>query len=238
MDNLQNTLILVLNLKREDQRRISALSQLNGVDFEFIEAIDGSVDENMGSNLVTPPVDAIWQSHVKAYKKFLKTDLSFCLILEDDFHISKRELLWETINGVKNFAPDVVQLGWLETGLDIRFQRIYEGTTYRLMRVLNWLSRYSKNLANLTDSRLRSRRTAQTPKNSIPDSFLPGAHGYLISRKFAESVIPLNSPTFLAADDFLMALSKMRSLNFMRMKESLIEQAGTSQVGSERFTRN
>lgn len=235
---LHNILVLVISLESEDHRRFKVIEQFDSTGFLFVNAVNGKTNKNMGNRFVTPPIDAIWNSHKKAYREFLSTKKSYCLILEDDFVIWSQDAIWQKIGILTRIKPDLVQLGWLQTGMDIRLQRIYEGFTYLLIRILNRLFGNFQQYANTLGCKLRPSRANALPSLVIPDSFLPGAHGYLISRKFAAAVLELNNPTFLSADDFLISISRMRSFNSMRFRKSLIGQRGTSHVDSERFIRS
>jgi GR25 family glycosyltransferase involved in LPS biosynthesis len=230
-------LILVVSLDSAKDRRALVVNQLKGRDFKFVSAIDGKTDEFMGNPFVTPTVDAIWNSHKEAYRNFLSTTKDYCLILEDDFLVKDLELLFKTIENLRKFDPDLVQVGWLQTGFDIWLLRLNEEISYFLFRLLNRLARFAPRIQNLCLRKMRTRRASQFPSSVIPDSFLPGAHGYLISRRFAESVLKLNNPTFLSADDFLIAITKMRSFNVCRIRKSLIDQFGGSMVDGNRFTQ-
>jgi len=234
---IEKMLILVVSLESATNRRALVVSQLKGHDFKFVSAIDGKTNGFMGNPFVTATVDAIWNSHKEAYKGFLSSAHDYCLVLEDDFLIKDFNLLSKNLESLVNFNPDLVQVGWLQTGFDIWVLRVNEGISYYIFRFLNRIAKFSPRLQRLCMGKMRTRRASRFPSTVIPDSFLPGAHGYLISRKFAESVLKLNDPTFLSADDFLIALTKMRSFNVCRTRKCLISQSGGSMAGGNRFTQ-
>jgi hypothetical protein len=234
---IDNLLILVVSLENASERRRQAETQLDGYEFRFVSAINGETDLSMGNQFVTAPVDAIWNSHKKAYREFLSSEMDFCLILEDDFlFINPKSLPLSLVLFIK-LKADIVQLGWLQTGPDIRLQRLFEGVTYFFFRCLNRIAKFSSKTRKAISEKMRPQRTRRFPAEVIPDSFLPGAHGYLISRNFAAGALQVNSPTFLSADDFLIAVTKMRSFDVCRSRRSLIGQFGASLVGSHRFTQ-
>jgi GR25 family glycosyltransferase involved in LPS biosynthesis len=235
--NVDGLLILVVSLESATERKARVSAQLQNADFAFVSAIDGKKDQSMGNRFVTAPVDAIWHSHKKAYKEFLSSNEEFCLILEDDFLITEPDSLIKSLKLLTKFKFDLFQLGWLETGTDIRMLKLIDGFTYFLFRSLNRVSRYMPNLRKALQKKMRPRRTSRYPSTVIPDSFLPGAHGYVISRTFAENVLTLNDPTFLSADDFLIAITKMRSFDVCRSRKNLIGQLGHSMAGTNRFTQ-
>ena len=50
----------------------------------------------------------------------------------------------------------------------------------------------------------------------VPSDIRAGAHAYVIRNEMAAELIKLNDPVFLAADDFFMALGRMRSFRMHR----------------------
>jgi GR25 family glycosyltransferase involved in LPS biosynthesis len=237
MNQLASYEVLIVSLDTDILRREACKSQLIGWNYRFIPAIDGRSNRESGYGLVTAPVEAIWQSHNLALRGFLATESRYCLILEDDFAVKNPKKFEDLLRALLNEEFDLAQVGWLTTGLDIAFLRFYEAALYMVLRVLNRLSRYSARLAKVLESKLRPRRCGQVPSFSIPDSFFPGAHAYVVSRDFAEAVLNLNNPIFLATDDFYSALSKMRSFNVFRTRKSFVAQKGDSSAGENRFTR-
>jgi GR25 family glycosyltransferase involved in LPS biosynthesis len=229
--------ILVISLDADLQRREICISQLFGYNYKFVSAIDGRGKEKSNNSLVTAPVEAIWQSHGLALRQFLAGDFRYCLVLEDDFRIKDRRRFDDLVSQVLQEDFDLVQVGWLTTGLDIALLRTYEAVLYSLFRALNRISRSSRKLTKFLEKKLRPGRALQVPNFAIPDSFLPGAHAYFVSRNLAEMVLQLNNPTFLATDDFYVALSKMRSFNVFRTRRSFVQQQGKTSTGSDRFTR-
>lgn len=229
--------ILVISLDTDTQRREACISQLFGYKYEFVSAIDGRGKGDLSNGLVTAPIEAIWQSHCLALARFLAGSSRYCLILEDDFLIKDRKRFDDLVRKILQEEFDLVQVGWLTTGGDILLLRTYEAILYSLFRALNRISRSSHKLTKILEKKLRPARALQVPNFAIPDSFLPGAHAYFVSRNFAEMVLRLNNPTFLATDDFYIALSKMRSSNVFRTRRSFVQQHGKSSTGSDRFTR-
>lgn len=230
--------ILIINLQSEGTRRLRCTEQLQGIKHEFIIAVDGRGLANEAGGLVTASVEAIWLSHLKALNTFLNSDYEYGLVLEDDFDIANTEEFKDILGLITKYQFDLVQLGWLNTGFDVAILKNYERVTYWIFRLLNSLSRFNSVIKKLVNGRLRPTRASEVPSFAIPDSFLPGAHAYMVSRDFATAVVRLNTPTFLAADDFYMALARMRAFNVFRLKKSIVSQKGASTIGSDRFTRN
>jgi len=82
---------------------------------------------------------------------------------------------------------------------------------------------------------LRVSRSGRSPKEYIPDNFLPGGHFYLVSVKFAAAIRGLNNPQFLATDDMYIALAKMRSFLFLRCSKNLVKQKSFPKWEGPRF---
>ena len=94
--------IYVVNLKRDNARRkniINEIEKQNIKNYEIIDAIDGNeLSEQELNNLsykdknlinpwnikMSPSQVGCALSHIKIYKKFIKTDYNYALILEDD----------------------------------------------------------------------------------------------------------------------------------------------------------
>ncbi|MCG5235044.1 glycosyltransferase family 25 protein [Xanthobacter oligotrophicus] len=84
-------LVLLINLARRPDHLAFVRNQLDalGIAFERIDAIDGrAVDVGPGTDLISPVERACALSHRKAWMRFLDSDASHCLILEDDVLIA------------------------------------------------------------------------------------------------------------------------------------------------------
>lgn len=89
----QSIPVYVLNLARATDRRVSITNHLSrsGIQFEFIEAIDGNTlsPEELNTllpeqNRYAPGVIGCYLSHLKAYKTIIDRKIEIALILEDD----------------------------------------------------------------------------------------------------------------------------------------------------------
>lgn len=80
-------LILLINLKKREDRLSKMKSRLSGLDYKIIEAIDGNnlvnsilqIESNLSNN-----EKACVASHIKALNYFLSTEEKTCIVLEDD----------------------------------------------------------------------------------------------------------------------------------------------------------
>lgn len=183
---------------------------------------------------VTSGVHAVWKSHMKCMQLLLQSSSTHALILEDDFKILKPKQLFSSLLRSEVRAYDVIQLGWIVPGIDNRIDLVFKQlehfifrSTFRLLKTLK--------VGPKQVSRLRPRAHGNAPKGFIPDNFQPGGHCYMVSRKFASSILKMNDPQFLAVDDLYIALAKMRTLKFIRSKRNLASQRPFQKWQGQRF---
>ena len=99
----------VINLKSRQKRRDKMKKTLQGLDYEIVDAIDGqklkvrklikdgllNTEYYDPSGVLTRNIIGCSLSHIKVWKKFLKSGLDTCLILEDDIFLT-REIVRHT----------------------------------------------------------------------------------------------------------------------------------------------
>ena len=99
----------VINLKSRQKRRDEMEKTLRGLDYEVVDAIDGqklkvrklikdgllNTEYYDPSGVLTRNIIGCSLSHIKVWKKFLKSGLDTCLILEDDIFLT-REIVRHT----------------------------------------------------------------------------------------------------------------------------------------------
>jgi GR25 family glycosyltransferase involved in LPS biosynthesis len=158
------------------------------------------------------------------------------LVLEDDailnFDISQIEFFSSIMT---EHEIDFLQVGYLKINLA-------EGA---LIELKNWYSFFTRtaiaaSFFNLFGFKEVGRAKGQIwrgylPKNFIVNDVRFGAHCYLITPKFASKILALNSPAFLPADDFYVALSRAKSFKMIRLRRSLSQQDASISSFSKRF---
>lgn len=227
----------LINLANRTDRLESSRIQLSKVDSAFvrIEAVFISPNANEASTLVTNGVKGCWESHRKCFVEFLKTEEEFALICEDDLEITRLEAFYQAMNwGISN-QVDLIQLGFLVQGIRNRVTYSIDALEQLAFKAIYKLSKISNTKFSSFNNKLRVRRYGLTSFKYVPDSFLPGTHCYIISRRMAQSVLSLNSPQFLSADDFFIALSKMRSFDMYRIRKSAVKQNNSVASIDDRF---
>jgi GR25 family glycosyltransferase involved in LPS biosynthesis len=224
----------LINLDGRPDRLETSKKQLQnlGLVFQRISAIDG---KNIhGNSFLTSNVLACWQSHLLAYETFLASDANYALILEDDFEICKPSKFEKNLQKWSSVEYDLVQIGFLVPGFYNKFKYIFEEIEKGFFNLLSKF--FSLMKFHSLGSRLRISEASTTPIWMTASSFLPGTHAYLISRSLAEAIV-MEGASNLSADEYFIALSKMRSFKIGRLWKSHVEQNGSEPSIQIRFTR-
>jgi GR25 family glycosyltransferase involved in LPS biosynthesis len=224
--------IFLINLDDRRDRLDSATKQLNEIDLKFtrVSAVSSrDVEENL---FLTEPVLACWKSHIKTYSRLIASDLEYALVLEDDFLIKNPKKFSSFLESLYMEQFDLLQIGFLLPGMFNRMRWIFEELEKLIFYSLGLISR-NLGLKSLSQ-RLRIAEARSVSVRFTQSSFLPGTHAYLINRKMALALMSLDSPQF-SADEFFIALSKMRSFKMARFWRSLITQSNSAPSINDRF---
>jgi len=224
--------IYLINLDYRSDRLDNSLRQLNmeGLTFARISAVDGrNLKENM---FQTPTVLACWQSHLLAYEALLASKSSFALILEDDFQINRKYCLNKNIEKWISLNFDLLQVGFLTIGVFNKMRWVFEETQKLSFRLIGLLAKIFR--MKTISSRLRVREALDSNSSITVSSFFPGTHAYIISRKLAGAILSEGANN-LSADEYFIALSKMRAFDIGRLWKSRIGQNGSDPSILRRF---
>jgi GR25 family glycosyltransferase involved in LPS biosynthesis len=227
----------VINLDKETARYASVLSEADafGVEIERLSAVNAENIEDIDEHYVSLGVRAAWLSHMNAMKRFLDSNLEFAIITEDDFHIDKPNRLKTILAKDSTYNYDFIQFGFLLPGVDTHIKFRVTNLQQKGFGLLSHLAKLPlfKNLK--MGNRLRVREALLAPEGIIESDSLPGAHFYMVSRKFAKEVTSLNNPQYLSIDDFFSALSKMRAFKMGRTRKSFVSQLPFQSWTGSRF---
>lgn len=228
---------LVINVEKRVERRENMEKRLSekSIQHEFVKAIEPSSFPIDTKLYLTETAEAVWRSHLECLKLASKNPVP-TLILEDD------AVLDFDLNYLNNCVQLMVQhnIHFLQIGhLKIN---IAESSS---ILVRNLYSYFTKNaLASkfftFFGFKEVSRAKSQVWRKSLPNAFVVndiryGAHCYLVSPDFAREVISLNSPAFLPADDFYVALGHSKTYRMIRLLKSHSSQDGTPSSFTKRF---
>lgn len=221
----------MINLDDRLDRLSWATSQAEKFHFDFQRCAAIS-SHALEFQFVTSNVGACFESHRLVWKRILESDSEYGLVLEDDFDFDKFDLVYLSKILNEN-ALDLIQIGFLKTGIRDRFDYVLTNIKHLLLLLVKILS------SKLGMSQILSRPIVHEVNTAfpylVPANFRAGAHAYIISRRMAESIVTLNKPPFLAADDFLMALSRMRTFKMYRFLKSHCRQTSISTSIVDRF---
>jgi len=224
--------IFLINLDDRKDRLDSSTEQLNEIDLQFTRVSAVSSRDVEESLFLTQPVLACWKSHINTYSMLIASDLEYALVLEDDFLIKNPKKFSGFLESLNVEKYDLLQLGFLLPGTFNRARWIFEELEKLIFFSLGFIS---KNIGLKSFSqRLRITEARNASVRFTQSSFLPGTHAYLINRKMAFALISLDSPQF-SADEFFIALSKMRSFRMARFWRSLITQSHSTPSINDRF---
>jgi len=227
-------IIYIINLDYASERLQNSFDQISLFSFQALRvpAIYAKNIKDCDMKYVSPGVAAIWKSHIKAIETFLESNEEFAVITEDDFVITDIGLFRKSKQVFSDNELDLLQVGFLTTGIDVFLKKFVENHQYRLFRLVSKIAGFVPFLETKIQNRMRLLDVRRFDKSLIPFSFLPGAHCYIISRRLATEILNMNSPQFLSTDDFFTALARMRSFNIARLKTSAVSQSQLpSQVG-------
>jgi GR25 family glycosyltransferase involved in LPS biosynthesis len=228
---------LVINLESRADRREVMSSRLadKNLTYRFIQAVEPKNLNQDRKIFLTETAESVWLSH----RKCLEVAASWntpTLILEDDAILNFDRSQIEFFSSIMaELEIDFLQVGYLKINLA-------EGA---LIQLKNWYSFFTRtalaaNFFNLFGFKEVGRAKGQIWRGSLPKNFIVndvrfGAHSYLITPKFATQILALNSPVFLPADDFYVALSRAKSFKMIRLRKSLSQQDASSSSFSKRF---
>lgn len=227
-----NVGVFLINLDDRKDRLESSTKQLEELGLQFTRIPAVSYNEVGESMFLTAPVLACWKSHLKSYSTLIASDFDYALVLEDDFSISSPNRFSDFLSNLELEKYDLLQVGFLLPGLFNRLRWFYEELEKLFFYTLGLFSK-SVGLKSLS-KKLRIEEARSASVKFTQSSFLPGTHAYLISREMALSLTDLDSPQ-LSADEFLIALSKMRSFRMSRYWRSLITQSNSAPSINNRF---
>lgn len=224
----------VINLDSREDRWESVKTQVKHLGIEVCRVSATTVESVVASPHVTDVIAATWQSHQKAMRAFLDTPDEFAFIMEDDFILSNR---WSEKSLSLNEAvkADFLQLGFLITNIADRFQITFNGFVDFSLKCLRELSVVLGPFGISLKRKLLIREQVGVPFKFVCNDIRPGAHAYIVSRRFAKAVLSINSPEFLSADAAYMSMGWMRSFRMLRIRRSLVGQSDSISSINQRF---
>jgi len=213
--------VYVISLPRRLDRRERVNRLLNGIDFEFVDAIDGYKDidiqelietEELSTEfkdpvgLITKGIVGCALSHKKAWKRFLdsKQDIS-AVFFEDDF----------------TMTTDIFRQ---PPGQEITKESSYTQYYTELLDEINIIEDWDVIFLGKKKLKYNGERVTDKIVSPIFGKSGWGAHSYVLNRKSAKKLLDLYSPIDYAVDVFL-ETNKCYSVNpslFRQESDSLL----------------
>lgn len=225
----------VINLNSRKDRWESVEKQIQSLGVPLIRVEAVSKNDVLVEPFVTSAVAAAWYSHKKAMSLFLGTQDEYALILEDDFLLQAR---WANFEFAKYQSLDIdfLQIGYLvTTPLDLLEMKI-KATADLFLKLLTWVAHTRVMKKTNIRNKVLIREQLNLPLHLVASDIRPGAHAYIVSRKFALAMQQINSPVVLSTDALYIAMGWMRSFKFVRFRKSIISQSDSVTSINERFS--
>ena len=227
----------VINLDSRHDRWTDVERQSKKIGFPIFRIPAVTVENrDFKGSMVTEGVQAIWDSHVLAMRTFLKTYDPYCIIMEDDFKILSSNLEAFDIHA-RRMHIDFLQMGFLKTSYWERVSIRKANLSDRLLKILVFMTKHFPFGLDALRGKVLIREQLGIESGFIMGDIRPGAHCYLISRRFASACVNLNYPTAISTDGFFMAISWMRTFKMLRLKKSKVTQSKSPTSVKNRFKR-
>jgi GR25 family glycosyltransferase involved in LPS biosynthesis len=208
----------LINLDIRTDRLKDVSHNLQNLKLVRIKAVDGS-QLPRSLHFVNPNVAACWLSHQKAFRSFLETNHTHCVIFEDDAVGRKNFLTYlGKVQKTDLSSIDFLQLGFLtyrgklDDGRIYFFQKIFDSQLYFLR------------LNQLFFRRLTPQKKIYMKLGIKVGDVQAGSHAYVISRRLAKDLLEFNNPVFLATDLVFMSLKTSPQYSIFRKISSIVNQ--------------
>lgn len=227
----QNSLRLIqsyiINLTSRPDRKKHAIDQVSKFQLNsiFLEAV--SVEELGPKNLgfLSPPAFACWQSHIKAFESFLKTEDLRVAVFEDDFRIKDFNTLESLIQRIDLADIGIVQIGFLANNYREKIDIVLKNFEFVFFSLISRMCAHNSFFRVRFGNRLRVQRASGVPFGFVPDDLRAGAHAYIISRPAATRIVAdFKEQKALTADGFLIASNWTKPFRTLRVHRSFVGQ--------------
>lgn len=225
----------VINLTSRTDRWDACTTQwtFKSIPLHRIEAVESSSIPKEETEFLPTQVVANWQSQCRTFREFLSTSESHALVLEDDFMLGGIELT-KYVNYFQSGNFDFLQLGYLNNSLGDRFNVFAVNMRDLILKLLNRVAKRFSKMRGLLQKLLVSEQS-HIPFSIVMNDPRAGSHAYLISREFAENMLLINKPTFLATDGLFIAIGNLRFLKMGRLRKNLVKQSDSPSSITSRF---
>lgn len=189
-----------------------------GLPFTRISAVDAKLMNIHGDSFVKPAVAACWASHLSVFKEMVESNIKCALICEDDIDFGRLNVN-QLVETMSRLELDVLQIGFLHGTIGRKVDLFGRNLLHSILYVLKILNRLGMSPRRFSNSPQIEEVSLRHPW-LVPNDFRFGTHCYLISLEAATKILRIGGSQFLAADDFFVALAKMRYFRIHRLLKS------------------
>lgn len=221
--NIRNPInLLVINLATRSDRRSAMQHRLEKIILEpkFVKAIEPKDLHTNQETYLRKTAECVWLSHKECLRLASESSCP-TLILEDDaiLQLDNAKLLY-LIKQIEDNKIDFLQIGFLHLNsaesISILIRNIYN-----LVLKFQLAPKIFEHFGFKEVTRSEKQHWRKNmPWNFVVNDIRYGAHCYLVTPEFATKMLALNSPAFLSADDFYVALGKMKTFKMVRLSRS------------------
>jgi GR25 family glycosyltransferase involved in LPS biosynthesis len=218
--------VYLINLSRRRDRLVTALAELDKVNAQVtrIEAVDSQSFQKETSLFISKAAYVCALSHKKALLKFLESNEAYGIIVEDDLVINSPSSFDMALRIAHENDLDLLQIGYVKTGVVDTLDLFIVNLMSSVFKSLNFIL---KKINTPPPNRIRLTRNLGLPRYLVPDNFRAGAHCYLISRRFALTLINVIETSNNTYDGLLMSISLHRKFRIARLRKSAVNQRKT-----------
>jgi GR25 family glycosyltransferase involved in LPS biosynthesis len=219
-------LAFVINLDSRPDRWYECQVQFRKLPFVpmRLPAIDSSSATIRGVDYVSNAVAACNYSHRESWQRFLNSSAEYLFVFEDDFVVTKKISL-EVFNILISQDLDFLQVGYITSSFGEKISLGVENFRDSILKGILLLLKMSYRGKGLISQRLLLRERVGLQFNVVLNSAGAGTHAYIVNRKIASELLKMNTPMFLSADDFFIALAKMRIFRMARFRRTKVSQS-------------
>jgi len=229
--------VFVINLVTRSDRKSEIYGRLEKIGLlpKFITAIEPKDLVAHQETYLSETAECVWRSHNACLRLASESDVP-TLILEDDaiLRFSKKDIT-NLLKQMNKNRIDFLQIGFLNLHLADTLS-IYSRNIYNFILKRQLAPKVFERFGFKEVMRAQNQKWRQDlPSNFVINDIRYGAHCYIVTPNFAKKMLDLNSPAFLSADDFYVALGKMKSFKMIRLSKSLSSQDDSISSFKKRF---
>jgi len=231
--------IIVINLKRQSERKQNMMSQferLGITNYEFFDAIDASTIENVSEVYDEEKANRIYRkmgineiactmSHKEIYKKIMDSDEQY-IIMEDDVTITDEFVKF--LDAEIESQYDFVFFGYFTDKHSLGNEKKFHS---EIFNPRGFISRcyFNKDYMHLKGTNFYSINS-----DSFTNDMVLGGHAYYVSKNIAKLMYDLNTPIFCGNDVIPNYMQTKHSIRMFAPLKEFVYQNGIADSSIEK----